>query len=130
MANSKPYKSRKRGQPKYVMLYHWIADTDAWRTMKPAPRALYFEIKRNYNGHNNGTVLLSYRDASKRLNVAYNSVGKWFRELEERGFIDCMQKHHLGPSGVGRTSHWRLTEYDYDGRPATADFKNWRPDKK
>jgi DNA-binding transcriptional MocR family regulator len=128
MANSKPYKSRKRGQPQYVMLYHWIADTDAWRTMKPAPRALYLEIKRKYNGHNNGAVLLSYRDASKRLNVSYNSVGKWFRELEKRGFIVCMQRHHLGPSGVGQTSHWRLTEYEYERRPPTADFKNWRPD--
>ena len=78
--------------------------------------------------HNNGAVLLSYRDASKRLNVSYNSVGKWFRELEKRGFIVCMQRHHLGPSGVGQTSHWRLTEYEYEGRPPTADFKNWRPD--
>ena len=111
------------------MIYNAMADTPAWRSLKPAPRALYLEIKRQYRGHNNGRVLLSYRNAAKQLNSSYNSVGGWFKELEKRGFIVCMQKHHLGPSGVGQTSHWRLTEHDYDGHKPTNDYVNWTPEK-
>ena len=110
------------------MITNAMADTPAWRSLKPAPRALYLEIKRQYRGGNNGRVLLSYRDAAVRLNSSHNSVGGWFKELEERGFIVCMQKHHLGPSGVGQTSHWRLTEYDYNGHKPTHDYRNWKPE--
>jgi hypothetical protein len=130
MSRHKPYKSNKRNEPAFVMLYNFMTDTFAWRSLKPAPRALYFEIKRQYNGHNNGRVLLSHRDAAKRLNCSYNSVGGWFKELEKRGFIVCMQRPHLGPSGVGQTSHWRLTEYDYEGQKATHDYRMWGPPKK
>jgi len=127
MSRKKIYKQAKRGVPPFVMILNSMADTSAWRKLKPAPRALYLEIKLRYNGHNNGSVLLSHRDAAKRLNSSYNSVGSWFRQLEKHGFIVCMQRHHLGPSGVGQTSHWRLTEYDCDGHKATDDYKAWKP---
>ena len=121
------YKFHKRGEPKFVQIYYSLMDTTAWKNFKPAPRALYLELKRQYNGYNNGKILLSYRDAAKRLNVSYNSVGSWFKELEKCGFIICMQRPHLGPSGVGQTSHWRLTEYEYDGNSATHEYRMWKP---
>ena len=130
MSRRKPYKSHKRGKPVFIMLFNSMADTAAWRSLKPAPRALYFEIKRQYNGHNNGRVLLSYRDAAQRLNCSYNSVGGYFTALEQRGFIVCMQRPHLGPSGVGQTSHWRLTEYECEGTRPTHDYKAWKPTEK
>ena len=80
MARGKSYKQRKRGEPPFVMIYNAMADTPAWRSLKPAPRALYLEIKRQYRGHNNGRVLLSHRDAAVRLNSSHNSVGGWFKE--------------------------------------------------
>ena len=129
MSRRRKYKDYKRGKPKFVLIYHSLMDTAVWKTLKPAHRALYLEIKRQYNGHNNGKILLSYRDAAKRLNVSYNTVGGWFKALEKHGFILCMQKHYLGPSGVGQTSHWRLTEYDCDGQKATNDYQRWKPEE-
>ena len=123
------YKQRKRGKDQFVAIYHNMADTVAWRTLKPSPKALYLEIKRQYKGYNNGRVLLSHRDAARRLNCSYNSVGGWFKDLEQHGFIVCMQRPHLGPSGVGQTSHWRLTEYDCEGQKATHDYRMWVPPK-
>ena len=125
MPKSQKYNIHKRGKPKFVQIHYSLMDTAAWKSLKPAHRALYLELKRQYNGYNNGRVLLSYRDAAKRLNVSYNSVGSWFKELEKCGFIICMQKHYLGPSGEGQTSHWRLTEYDCEGQKATHDYRMW-----
>ena len=124
---AKNYKKHKRGNGKYVAIYEDMQRTEAWRTLKPSPRALYIEIKRRFYGSNNGQILLSYREAAKLLNVSHNTVGRWFKELERRGFSVCMQRHHLGSSGVGKTSHWRLTELTTpDGKAATNEFRKWK----
>ena len=60
----KAYKSNKRGNGKHVAIFEDMQRTDAWRTLKPSPRALYVEIKRRFYGSNNGQILLSYRDAA------------------------------------------------------------------
>lgn len=39
------------------------------KTLKPGPRALYAELKRRYNGSNNGRIFLSHRDAANALHV-------------------------------------------------------------
>jgi hypothetical protein len=93
------------------------------RSLSTSGKAVYSDSA----GYNNGRVLLSYRDAAERLNSSYNSVGSWFKELEKRGFLVCMQRPHLGPSGVGQTLHWRITEYACDGHKATHEYRMWKP---
>ena len=66
------YKQHKRGKEQFVAIYNSMVNTIAWRSLKPGPKALYLELKRQYNGHNNGRVLLSYRDAAVRLNCSHN----------------------------------------------------------
>ena len=116
-----------RSAPKFVQLYYWMQNTEAWATLPPGPRALYVELKRLYNGHNNGAIFLSHRDAAKALNVHRNTVGGWFKALEERGFIVMTKGPYLGPSGVGIASTWALTELaTNDGQRATNVFKKWK----
>ena len=94
--------------------------------MKPSPRALYVELKRRFNGSNNGKIILSHRDAAKALNAHRNTVGAWFDELQERGFIRMTQGPHLGPAGIGLSSMWTLTEEPTaDLKPARKDFMRW-----
>ena len=71
----KPYKSNKRGTGRHVQLPEWLQASQAWATLKPGPRALYIEMKRRFNGSNNGRILLSHRDAAKALVVHRNTVG-------------------------------------------------------
>lgn len=123
----KPYKGHKKGAGRHVQLPEWVQASEAWATLKPGPRALYVELKRRYNGANNGRILLSHRDAAKALGVHRNTVGAWFQELQDRAFIRATQAAHLGPSGVGQTSHWALDEMPTDDRkPARKGFMAWR----
>ncbi|MDP2494509.1 hypothetical protein Q8W25_10825 [Shimia thalassica] len=121
--------SRKRFKKeagRHVQLPEWLQASEAWDTMQPEPRALYLELKRRYNGSNNGEIFLSHRDAANALNVHRNTVGAWFKELQARGFIFLMTGHHLGPAGIGQASKWRLEELPtLDGRPATKSFLSW-----
>lgn len=116
-----------RSQSRFVQVFEWIMKTEAWETMPSGPRSLYLELKRRYNGTNNGTIYLSHRDAAKALAAHRNTVGGWFQTLEERGFIIMTRGPHLGPSGVGIASTWALTEYPTkDGKRATNLFKEWK----
>jgi len=124
---ARPYKNNKRGAGRHVQLPEWVQASEAWATLKPGPRALYIELKRRFNGANNGRILLSHREAAKALGVNRNTVGGYFNELEARCFIRATQAACLGPSGIGQTSHWALEELPTDDlKPATKRFMAWR----
>jgi DNA-binding transcriptional MocR family regulator len=125
---TKSYKWQKKGKGagRHVQLPEWVQASEAWATMKPAPRALYVELKRRFNGSNNGAIILSHRDAAKALNVHRNTIGGLFDTLQERGFIRMTQAPFLGPSGIGRASVWALEEVPLrEGVPATKGFASW-----
>ena len=95
--------------------------------MKPGPRALYVELKRKFNGTNNGDIIFSHRDAAKALNVNRDTVTGYFHELQLRGFIRQTSAPHLGPSGVGQSAKWALEEEATpDGKSAGKAFMSWR----
>ncbi len=124
---TKPYKANKRGGPRHVQLMEWFQASQAWATLKPGPRALYVELKRRFNGGNNGNIFLSHRDASEVLNVSRKTVAGYFDVLIERGFIVVTRGHCLGPSGVGQSATYRLTEEKMSDGSATKEFMRWKP---
>lgn len=121
------HKRRGKGTPtgKFVQLSHWFMDTPAWRTVAPGPRALYVELRRRFNGVNNGRITLSHREAAEALSVHRNTVGRWFDELEARGFITAQRGHCLGPAGIGETTLWALDEEPLEGQPPAKRFARW-----
>lgn len=120
----------KRGSgAKFVQIEHWVMDCEAWQTMKPGPRALYVELKRRFNGSNNGRIFLSTRDAAKALNVNKETAGKYFAVLREHGFITITQGHCLGPSGQGQADLYALTEQPIGETKASKDFRAWKMQK-
>lgn len=123
----KPYKRHKRGAGRHVQLPEYLQASEAWDSLKPGPRALYVELKRRFNGSNNGEIFLSHRDAAKALNAHRNTVCTWFDELQQRGFIRLTTPPHLGPSGIGKASKWALEEMPTaDGKPAGKSFMRWK----
>jgi len=123
----RPYKHHKKGAGRFVQLPEWLLASEAWRSLKPGPRALYVELKRLYNGSNNGRLYLSHRKAAEALGVHRNTVGSYYEDLISRGFIREVQGSHLGPAGIGQAAHLALEEYQCDdGRPAPMGFMRWR----
>lgn len=121
------YKSKKRGTGRHVQIPEWLQSTEAWRTLKPGPRALYIEIRRRFNGANNGAILMSVREAADLLNVHRNTTPGYFIELERRGIIRQTREGYLGAEGHGIASTWALCEMPQaNGRPADLSFREWR----
>lgn len=120
---------KRGGHTSFVMLGHWFLDTAAWQSLKPGPRALYLELKRKYNGNNNGKIFLSHRDAAQHLNVGRDTVAGYFETLTELGFIIQTRGHCLGPSGQGQAASYALAECPLHGQPATKAFTVWEKQK-
>lgn len=111
-----------RSAARFVALYDWFMNSPAWKGLKPGPRALYVELKRKFNGTNNGRLFLSHRDAAEALNMNREAISGYFAALVSAGFIVQTQGHCLGPSGKGQAATYALTEEPLDGRPATKEF--------
>ncbi|MCB2128480.1 MAG: hypothetical protein KDE03_05235 [Rhodobacteraceae bacterium] len=128
----KRYKAHKKGGAgRHVQLSERLQASEAWATLKPGPRALYIELRRRFNGANNGEIFLSQRDAASAINVNRNTITGYFRELSERGFISMTQAPHLGSSGIGMASKWALQEeVTKDGKPAAMGFMRWSKKQK
>ncbi len=123
---AKPYKHGKKRGGRFVSLPEWLMASAAWQDLKPGPRALYVELKRRFNGGNNGELFLSHRDAARALAMGREAVAGYFRALKEHGFIVETRGHCLGPSGIGQSATYALTEEALQGKPATKDFMKWK----
>lgn len=122
------YRGKKRGKGRHTRLEEWFQATEAWATLKPGPRALYIELKRRFNGGNNGTIRMSVREAADLLNVHRNTVATYFADLIERGLVVQTRAGHLGFDGHGIASTWALCEMrQANGKPADLSFRTWTP---
>ncbi len=122
-------KGRSKQRDRFVKLDHWLQDTEAWRSLRPAPRALYIELVKRYYGINNGEISLSVREAAGLLHVAKDTAGKAFKELEAKGFI---RRNVCGSFNwkAKQATTWVLTNYEFKEEPATKEFARWMPEKK
>lgn len=58
-----------------------------WRLdLGPFDREVYIQIKRNFNGFNNGEIRLYYSQLSDFM--AHGTIAKAFKSLEEKGWIE------------------------------------------
>ncbi|MEM8650077.1 MAG: hypothetical protein AAGF54_06065 [Pseudomonadota bacterium] len=123
---------------RFVQLSFWLMDSLAWQSLSMNARCLYIELKRRFNGTNNGNISLSHREAARLLNLTTKPVTKAFKELEEKGFVYPAIKGSfdwkVNAKGSGRATRWLLTEHPQnfpeEALTATKDFMKWKSEKK
>lgn len=118
-------KAKGRSKATFVMLRHDIMKSSAWRSLSPNARTLWTEIALRYNGHNNGDIPLSCREAADLCNIGKNTAARAFDELEERGFIKIggwagfQNKYRMA-------TRWILTHEGHDAKPPSNEWRNYR----
>jgi hypothetical protein len=112
-------------------LFHEIVDTEAWKYISQSgalPLLIY--IWRRYNGHNNGRVSYSLREAVSQLGCGKTRAVRWFRDLQEAGFIVPVQRgsfSYKNAARAARATTWRLTMEPCDGKAPTRDYRRFAP---
>src|SRR4051812_31270619 len=102
-------KGRSTSGLPFVALRHWMMDSPAWRSLSPQDRCVYVELRRAYNGSNNGWLSLSVRDGARRCRMNKDTVGKSLATLEDRGFIECVKPASFSTNSR-RAAEWRLAD--------------------
>ena len=103
-----------------------MAESPAWRSLTGAAVKVYVELRRRYNGGNNGKLSLSLKEAATLLGLSKTTVGRALDQLVERGFIKRTQEGHWYGR---RAAEYAVTDRSLDGHPPTNAWQNWR-DKK
>jgi hypothetical protein len=122
--------SKQPKESRHVRLYHWVMNSEAWRSLSPNARALYVEIAARYHGTNNGRIPFSVREAAEALHIGKNAAAAAFKELQDRGFLVIAKTSAFSLKSKTATE-WRLTEFpcDVTNAHSTKDFMRWTPEK-
>ena len=106
-------KNKGRNTGRFVALPYNLLESDAWKDLSPEAALIYIEVKRRYNGKNNGDIPLSCREASVAAHCSKGTAGKKLAELVEHGFI---KQVHKGRFRNRHASTWILTCEVYEGQ--------------
>ena len=109
---------------RYVIVTYPMIESQAWRTLTPAALKIWFELRSKFNGSNNGELSLSFAKAAKILGLGRSTITAAFNDLEEKGFIELKL---LGQWYGRKATEWRVTDQRYKGKPATNEWRNWKP---
>lgn len=121
---------RAGGAKHWVQLEHYLLDCLAWRTLSANAKIAYIELKRRYNGRNNGMISLSSREAGNAIGSSHHTGARALLELTEHGFIEIAEESDFNRKvHIART--YLLTE-KRDDRPGhsaipTKAFMRWLP---
>ena len=111
---------------RFVKLTYPLIESQAWRWLRPISQSVYIELRRRYNGLNNGRISLSLSEAAHILKASKSSISKALKQLETHGFIKLIKKGYF----TGRmASEYALTDEQLDGYPPTREWKQWQPNK-
>jgi hypothetical protein len=119
--------SRDKLQP-HTMLFRYMQDSQAWKSLGAIPRAVYLDIAKRYFGTNNGRIGYSIRCAVSELHIGVATAKRALDDLQDRGFIVAMKRGAFSLK-QRHASEWRLTQYGCNNDLATKDFMTWTPDK-
>ena len=116
-------KQKRRGKiestDQYAKIEYRMLSSPAWRSLKGGDIKIYFELRRRYNGRNNGEIFLSRGEACKLLNIGNTQAQNGFIRLEERGFIKVAKRGGF----IGRQANqYILTEKSHKGHHPTDDW--------
>ena len=114
-------RSKRRG--KFVALGDGLLTSEAWRSLSGSAIKYYVELRRQFNGLNNGDLHLSLEQANKRLGMARDTVLRAQQELADKGFIRMTMR---GGFHQRRATTWALTDEPVPPMPASHDFKIWK----
>lgn len=121
---------RNSGSPRYVQLFHFVLESEAWKDLNGNERAIYLELARRYNGQNNGKIAYSTRQAAEDLRIGKGTAARALYSLQRHGFI-AVERVGAFSLKIRHASEYRLTAQDSDlsanGKtPASKDFMRWK----
>lgn len=114
-----------RSKTRVVILQYPLIESDAWRCLPPPACKIFIELRKRFNGHNNGEISLSYREAAEVAGCSKSSAMRHMEALILLGFIDI---HNKGMMRNRHATTWYLTmeRCDYHNSYPTNKWREFK----
>lgn len=109
---------------RFVQLNYHLIKSNAFKEVSGGAFKLYIKVRERFNGVNNGEIGFSVRDASNKLGIAPMTAHKYFKELEEKGFLKTRVKGSYNFKSRHATT-WIITAERYNHKAPSNDFMSW-----
>lgn len=118
-------RSRDNKGEKFVKLDEYLLKSPAWSSLNAVAKVIYIELKRRYNGGNNGEIALSIRAAAHAVKCATNTAMHALGDLGEKGFIKIATRgsFHIKKR---HATEYILTEHAYRDELPSKEFMRWK----
>ena len=96
----------------FIRLERQLWQSDQWRTLSVNAQVVIIDIWAWFNGHNNGEISYSLRDAMARLRCSRSTAQRALAELQNAHLIEAVIKgsfDHKNGARKGMATKWRLT---------------------
>lgn len=127
MARQRKARVNQKGRnehDRFVPVPYRMLDSEAWTSLQANSIKVWMELRRGFNGRNNGEILLPYAKAQKKLKMGSATISRALKELEEKGFVEIVKPGHW----YGRkATEWRVTDQAFKGNIATNEWRHWKP---
>ncbi len=119
-------KGRSKTGGKFVKLGDGLAASPAFRSLSGPAVKYYIELRRRYNGSNNGDLSLSLDEAKRLLHMGKATAGRARQELQDKGLIRMTK---CGGFHQRLAATWALTDERTINRQPSYAYKEWSPSK-
>lgn len=110
----------------YLPIPYSMANHPAFRSLSGSALKVWIELRSKFNGSNNGKLSLSFQDAATKLGLSKTTVGRAFKELQEKGFI---VKQRAGHWYGRKAAEYQITDKPFNGKIPTRAWQQWRTPK-
>ncbi len=117
-------KGRSKTNGQFVPIPHAMAQSPAWRSLRGNSIKVYVELRRRFNGGNNGQLTLSLDEGADLLGISKATVMRALQELEKKGFVVMTKR---GFWYGRRASEYAVTDRSLNGHPPTNAWRKWTP---
>jgi len=129
MGKNRPGRTNQKGRNKhapFVMIRRDIYSSASFRDLSNIAVRIFLEIRRRFNGFNNGEISLSCREAATVAHCGKGTAQKALRELMDHGLI---KKAHEGQFHYRLATTWTLTSEPLGDAAPTNEWRDWQPEK-
>jgi hypothetical protein len=109
-----------------VPIPYRMATSEAWRSLSGSAVKAYVELRRRYNGGNNGDLSLSLNEGAVLLGLGKATVMRSLDELERKGFIKMTER---GSWYGRRATTYAASDRMHGTHSPTNGWKAWRSPK-
>jgi len=101
------HKKKQNVQP-YILIEKRLIESPVWIQAGHVGRDIYTELKRNYNGFNNGQLICAYSYMRKKYGYGYGTLSKGFKKMIELALIERVEYGELAGLSGKKASKYRL----------------------